>query len=170
MTGSRRQNAASQPTDWKDKMKRRSFLTIAAIAGILLPHVAAAATQVDVYKGPECDCCGDWMVYMRNNGFKVVVHELPSVAPIRARHGITPTLASCHTAVVEGYVIEGHVPVADIRRLLAERPVGARGLTVPGMKHGSPGMETPFIRPQAYAVLLIRKDGSTSVWRSYPGA
>lgn len=151
-------------------MKRRSFLTIAAIAGIALPHVAAAATQVDVYKGPECDCCGDWMVYMRNNGFKVVVHELPSVAPIRARHGITPTLASCHTAVVEGYVIEGHVPVADIRRLLAERPVGARGLTVPGMKHGSPGMETPFIRPQAYAVLLLRNDGSTSVWRSYPGA
>jgi hypothetical protein len=151
-------------------MKRRSFLSIAAIAAMGLPSVSFAATRVDVYKGPECDCCGDWMLYLRNNGFNVVAHELPDVAPFRARQGITPALASCHTALVEGYVIEGHVPAADIRRLLAERPDGARGLTVPGMKHGSPGMETPFIKPQTYAVLLIRKDGSTSVWRQYPGA
>lgn len=151
-------------------MKRRSFLTIAALAAVTLPQAAMAATRVDVYKGPECDCCGDWMVYMRNNGFNVVVHELQDVAPFRARHGITPALASCHTALVDGYVIEGHVPAADIRRLLAERPAGARGLTVAGMKHGSPGMETPFIKPQAYVVQLIRYDGSTRIWRSYPGA
>jgi hypothetical protein len=151
-------------------MKRRSFLTIAAVAAVALPRMASAATRVDVYKGPECDCCGDWMLYLRNNGFSVVAHEMASVAPVRARYGITPALASCHTALVEGYVIEGHVPAADIRRLLAERLDGARGLTVPGMKHGSPGMETPFIKPQAYSVLLIRKDGSTAVWRSYPGA
>lgn len=150
-------------------MKRRSFLTIAALTAIVPPRAATAATRLDVYKGPECDCCGDWMVYMRNNGFNVVVHELPNVAPFRARQGITPALASCHTALVEGYVIEGHVPAADVRRLLAQRPAGARGLTVPGMKHGSPGMETPFIKPQAYAVLLLRNDGSTSVWSSYPG-
>lgn len=154
-------------------MKRRSFLAMAAAASLgamTLPPAAAAATRIDVYKGPECDCCGDWMVYLRNNGFQVVVHQLPDVAPFRASRGITPALASCHTGVVDGYVIEGHVPAADIRRLLAERPEGARGLTVPGMKHGSPGMETPFIKPQAYAVLLIRKDGSTSVWRHYAGA
>lgn len=151
-------------------MNRRSFLAAAALAAITLPRAASAATRIDVYKGPECDCCGDWMVYMRSNGFNVVAHELTDVAPVRARYGITPALASCHTALVEGYVIEGHVPVADIRRLLAERPDGARGLAVPGMKHGSPGMETPFIKPQAYSVLLIRKDGSTRVWRSYPGA
>lgn len=153
----------------KLKMNRRSFFTIAAIAAISLPSVSFAATQIDVYKGPECDCCGDWMLHLRNNGFKVVAHELPNVAPFRARHGITPALASCHTALVDGFVIEGHVPAADIRRLLTERPDGLRGLTVPGMKHGSPGMETPFIKPQAYAVLLIRKDGSTSVWSRYPG-
>lgn len=154
-------------------MKRRQFLTVVActtLGAVAMPRLAFASPQIDVYKGPECDCCGDWMVYMRNNGFKVVAHELPEVGPFRARHGITPALASCHTAIIDGYVIEGHVPAADIRRLLIERPSGARGLTVPGMKHGSPGMETPFIRPQAYNVLLIRSDGSTQVWRSYPGA
>lgn len=151
-------------------MKRRSFLTTAAIVAVTLPRVASAATRVDVYKGPECDCCGDWIVHMRNNGFNVVAHELPDLGAFRARNGITSALASCHTALVDGYVIEGHVPAADIRRLLDLRPDGARGLTVPGMKHGSPGMETPFIKPQAYAVLLVRKDGSTGVWRSYPGA
>jgi hypothetical protein len=150
-------------------MKRRSFLTATALVASTLPSLAASATRVDVYKGPECDCCGDWLVYMRNSGFNVVVHELPDVAPFRAKHGITPALASCHTALIDGYVIEGHVPAADVRRLLAERPRGARGLAVPGMKHGSPGMETPFIRPQAYAVLLLRQDGSTYVWRAYPG-
>jgi hypothetical protein len=155
-------------------MNRRSFLayatTVALVAGTLPRLTSAAAARVDVYKGPECDCCGDWLVYLRNNGFNVVVHQLSDVAPFRASQGITPALASCHTAVVDGYVIEGHVPAADIRRLLAERPERARGLTVPGMKHGSPGMETPFIKPQAYAVLLILKDGSTRVWRQYPGA
>jgi hypothetical protein len=154
-------------------MKRRSFLEIAAgasLAAIALPRTAFAATRIDVYKGPECDCCGDWMVYLRKHGFDVVVHQMQSVAPFRASQGITPELASCHTGIVDGYAIEGHVPAADIRRLLAERPAGARGLTVPGMKHGSPGMETPFVKPQAYSVLLIRKDGSTSVWRHYPGA
>lgn len=154
-------------------MKRRTFLSIAAacsLAAISLPRAALAATTIDVYKGPECDCCGDWMEYLKKNDFKVVVHQMANVAPFRASQGITPALASCHTGVVAGYVIEGHVPAADIRRLLAERPAGARGLTVPGMKHGSPGMETPFVKPQAYAVLLILNDGSTRVWRQYPGA
>src|SRR6187431_744829 len=103
-------------------MNRRSFLTAAALAAAAVPSLASNPTQVDVYKGPECDCCGDWLVYMRNNGFKVVVHELPEVAPFRARHGITPALASCHTALIDGYEVEGHVPAADIRRLLAELP------------------------------------------------
>jgi hypothetical protein len=154
-------------------MKRRNFLavmTCTTLGVMAMPRLALAAPQVDVYKGPECDCCGDWMVYMRKNGFKVVPHELPDVRAFRTQQGITRSLASCHTAVIDGYVIEGHVPVEDIRRLLAERPAGARGLTVPGMKHGSPGMETPFIRPQAYNVLLIRADGSTRIWSSYPGA
>lgn len=154
-------------------MQRRQFFGIAAMcmfSAAALPQRAFAATRVDVYKGPECDCCGDWMVYMRNNGFEVVAHQLPSVAPFRAQHGITPALASCHTALIDGYVIEGHVPVADIRRLLAERPRGAKGLLVPGMKYGSPGMEHPFIKPQRYDVLLLRADGSTQVWRSYAGA
>ena len=155
-------------------MKRRSFLLCASVAavtaGTLSWPALAAETKVDVYKGPECDCCGDWLVYLRKNGFNVVVHQLSDVAPFRASQGITPSLASCHTAIVDGYVVEGHVPAADIRRLLAERPAGAKGLAVPGMKHGSPGMETPFIKPQAYAVLLILKDGSTRVWRQYPGA
>lgn len=152
-------------------MKRREFLAVAAVAAMGVSGMASAApTRIDVYKGPECDCCGDWMVHLRNNGFNVVAHELTDVAPFRARQGIAPSLASCHTALVEGYVVEGHVPASEIRRLLAERPSDGRGLTVPGMKHGSPGMETPFIKPQAYSVLLVRNDGSTRLWRAYPGA
>ena len=83
-------------------MKRRSFLSIAAIAAIGLPSVSFAATRVDVSRGPECDCWVDWMLYLRNNGFNVVAHELPDVAAFRARQGITPAIASRHTALVDG--------------------------------------------------------------------
>jgi hypothetical protein len=151
-------------------MKRRTFLAAILIAALAPLPAAAAATRIDVYKGPECDCCGDWMVHLRNNGFVVTAHQPADLATFRARQGIVRPLASCHTALVDGYVIEGHVPAADIRRLLAARPAGARGLTVPGMKHGSPGMETPFVTPQPYNVLLIFADGSTRIWSSYPGA
>ena len=150
-------------------MERRAFLAAVALAAMARAPAAFAATRIDVYKGPECNCCGDWMVHLRDSGFSVVAHELREVASFRSQQGITQALASCHTALIEGYVIEGHVPASDIRRLLAERPQGARGLTVPGMKHGSPGMETPFVKPQAYSVLLILNDGSTRIWRSYPG-
>ena len=144
-------------------MERRAFLAAVALAAMVRAPAAFAATRINVYTGPECNCCGDWMVHLRDNGFAVVAHDLPDVASFRSRQGITRALASCHTALIEGYVVEGHVPASDIRRLLAERPAGARGLTVPGM-------ETPFVKPQAYSVLLILSDGSTRIWRSYPGA
>lgn len=153
-------------------MKRRTFLAAVATAACAFPLASVASparTKIDVYKGPECDCCGDWMFYLRRNGFEVVAHEVGDMGSVRSRFGITPALASCHTGLVDGYAIEGHVPATDIRRLLAIRPSGALGLAVPGMKHGSPGMETPFVKPQAYSVLLINKDGSTRVWQSYPG-
>jgi hypothetical protein len=101
---------------------------------------------------------------MRANGFTVTVNDVPNADAYRAQAGVPPSLSSCHTALVDGYVVEGHVPAADVRRLLSERPK-ALGLAVPGMPAGSPGMEAP--RGDAYDVLLFQRDGRTSVYRAY---
>jgi len=104
------------------------------------------------------------MEHLRANGFRVKPIEVEDTRTYRRRHGIPETLGGCHTAVVEGYAIEGHVPAREIKRLLAERPK-ARGLAVPGMPAGSPGMESD--RPQPYDVLLVKPDGTTAVFQSY---
>lgn len=137
----------------------------------LLPAGARAAMPLmRVAKDPNCGCCEDWVVILREAGFPVEVEEMDP-GDLR-RHkmalGIPAELASCHTGLIEGYAVEGHVPVADIRRLLDERP-DAVGLTVPGMPWGSPGMG-PEAEREAYSVLLIRKDGGTEVFTSYPAA
>ncbi len=124
------------------------------------------AQEMVVYKTPTCGCCGKWVDHMKTAGFKVTVKEVPNTAPFRAQQGIKEKYASCHTALVNGYVIEGHVPAADIRRLLKEKPK-ARGLAVPGMPMGSPGMEGPY--KDAYSVLLLTEDGSTTFQR-YAGS
>lgn len=129
--------------------------------GLLTLAHTASAQEVTVYKSPWCGCCGAWADHMRDNGFDVTVREVENLDPIRAEHGITGELMSCHTAVVDGYVVEGHVPAEDVRRLLAERP-DARGLTAPGMPAGSPGMEGAGTEP--YAVLLFDEDGATTVY------
>jgi len=104
------------------------------------------------------------MDHLRAGGFRVKPVQVSDTAPVRRRHGIPDTLGSCHTGVVAGYALEGHVPAREIRRLLAEKP-RARGLAVPGMPAGSPGMETGRVEP--YDVLLVRTDGSTRVYQSY---
>ncbi len=100
---------------------------------------AVAGPSVEVWKSPLCGCCEGWIDHLRGEGFTVDVHDVDDVTPIAAARGIGDDLASCHTAVVDGYVVEGHVPAADIRRLLAERPP-LTGLAVPGMPSGTPGM------------------------------
>lgn len=125
----------------------------------------AAAPQVKVYKDPTCGCCGKWAEHLRSNGFEVSVQEVASTAEYRRTYGVPENLASCHTAVVDRYSIEGHVPAVDIHRLLRERPEG-RGLAVPGMPMGSPGMESA--RSEAYSVMLFDQAGRASVYQRYP--
>ncbi|MBX3642900.1 MAG: DUF411 domain-containing protein [Rubrivivax sp.] len=147
---------------------RRGFIG-AALAALTVPAaLAAAPTDVDVWKSPTCGCCKDWIQHLEAHGFRVKVHDSGNTAA-RARLGIPMRLGSCHTAQVAGYALEGHVPVREIRRLLAERPQ-AIGLAVPGMPVGSPGMDGPAYgaRRDAYDVLLLRRDGSTTPYQRYP--
>lgn len=128
-------------------------------AGAVVP----AGTEMVVYKSPTCGCCEMWIDHVEEAGFTVDAEDVQDLRPVKAENGITPELSSCHTAIVEGYVIEGHVPADVIARLLEERP-DIRGLTVPGMPIGSPGMEQGT--PQPYDILAIGRDGSTSVYAS----
>jgi hypothetical protein len=147
-------------------MKRRTFLGITIAASLLSTKTATATgTVVEVYKDPTCGCCGKWAEHLRRNGFAVNVNNISDVDAFRTKAGVPPRLASCHTALVDGYVVEGHVPAADIRKLLSERPK-AVGLTVPGMPAGAPGMDAPHA--PGYDVLLFQADGATRVYHAYP--
>jgi hypothetical protein len=139
---------------------------LAAGGGLMLAGTpTATAAEVTVHKTPWCGCCAAWVEHLRASGFSVAVEEHEDLAPIKTRLGVPASLGSCHTATVDGYTLEGHVPAADIRRLLAERPQAA-GLAVPGMPVGSPGMEQGGQR-EPYAVMLFGRDGSASVWARY---
>jgi len=120
--------------------------------------------EITVYKTPTCGCCHEWADYLKANGFKVITHDLQDLSSIKAKYGITPQLQSCHTAIIEGYAIEGHVPVDDIWRLLSERPDVA-GLSAPGMPQQSPGMNS--IEPHDYDVLSFDHQGHVSVYSRY---
>lgn len=121
---------------------------------------------VDVYKSPTCGCCSKWVEHLRDHGFPVRITDTTDVAAVKTRHGVLRQLESCHTALVDGYVVEGHVPAADVQRLLKERPAIA-GLAVPGMPTGSPGMEVAGVKAQRYEVLGFAKDGSTRVFATH---
>ncbi len=137
---------------------------IAAMASAPLTWAGDDLT-IKVYKSPTCGCCGDWVDHLEDNGFTVDVTDTQLMNQIKVDAGLTPHLASCHTAFIGDYVIEGHVPAADIRRLVAEQPE-ARGLAVPGMPIGSPGMETGD-RKDPYQVLLFNESGQTRVFADY---
>lgn len=127
---------------------------------------AAAQAQwppMTVYKTPTCGCCSVWIEHVRAAGFEVQAVDVDDLGPAKAQAGVPFGKGSCHTARVGDYFIEGHVPVADIQRLLRERPAG-RGLVLPGMPLGSPGMELPDGRREAFTVELVADDGSTTVW------
>lgn len=154
-----------------DRTRRRTL--ISALLGALLltvPLVCGAAKPpiiVEVWKGPTCGCCKDWMAHLEKNGFKVLSHDTGNM-DARQRLGVPLKYGSCHTAKIEGYAIEGHVPAREIRRLLRERP-GAVGLAVPAMPVGSPGMDGPEYgnRKEPFDVLLIQRDSSTRVYQTY---
>lgn len=137
-------------------MTRRMALCLAPLALLACGQSAAAAT-IEVVKSPYCGCCTQWVEHLRREGFEVRVVDTEDVTPTARRLGVPEDLRSCHTASIGGYAIEGHVPAADIRRLLAERP-DAAGIAVPGMPIGSPGMEQGDMR-QPYEVVLFRRDG-----------
>jgi hypothetical protein len=137
-----------------------AFVTVFAL-GVSLPLSAAANEVVDVYKSPYCGCCGKWVDHLKSAGFEVRTHEVNDVPGTRQRLGMPDRLGSCHTATVAGYVVEGHVPATDIRRLIKERPT-VLGLAVPSMPPGSPGMEGA--RRVPYDTLLVMRDGSTGVY------
>ena len=138
---------------------------------------------IEVYKSPSCGCCTKWVAHLRSHGFAVETKDTDNVDEVKARHRVPGQLRSCHTALVAGYVIEGHVPAADVQRLLNERPA-VLGLAVAGMPIGSPGMEVevkslrpvdpstgafplPIIKPQPYDVVAFTEDGGTRVFATY---
>lgn len=149
---------------------RRSVLAGAAL--LLIAHLPAAAKPLfaEVWKDPNCGCCKDWVAHLEAGGFKVKVNDTGNDA-IRARLGVDRKFGSCHTALIGGYVIEGHVPARDIQRLLREKPA-ALGLAVPGMPVGSPGMdgEAYGSRKDPYSVMLLAKDGGATIYQRYDGS
>jgi hypothetical protein len=140
---------------------RALIIAFALFAAIPLAH---AAERVEVYKSPYCGCCEKWVEHMRKAGFDVVTKDVNDVPAARKLTGMPERFGSCHTAKVGGYVVEGHVPAADVQRLLKEKPK-AVGLAAPGMPQGSPGMETNH--PQPYDTLLVQADGSYKVFAKH---
>ncbi|OZI22532.1 metal-binding protein [Bordetella genomosp. 7] len=152
-------------------LTRRRLLGGLALAPALAPALARsqpAAARVQVWKSPTCGCCTDWIAHLHEYGFQVQVEDVPDTGPIRRKLGMPAEYASCHSARVQGYALEGHVPASDIQRLLREQPA-AIGLAVPGMPLGSPGMDGPEYqgRKHPYEVLLVRRWGLTRVFQAY---
>jgi hypothetical protein len=125
---------------------------------------ANTALAMTVFKDPSCGCCDSWAEIARKAGYKVEVREEPDMRALKQRLGVPQHLTSCHTAQVSGMVIEGHVPLKDVTRLVRERPSGIKGIAVPGMPAGSPGMEMPNGRTEPYQVIAFRQNGSTRVF------
>ncbi len=149
---------------------RRLMLFGALILPAFDLYAKPALVPVEVWKSPTCGCCKDWVAHLEANGFAATIHMVDEGAKAaqRSKLGMPERLGSCHTALVGGYVLEGHVPARDIRRLLNERP-RALGLAVPGMPVGSPGMDGPAFGGQTvpYKVLLVQRDGSAGVFHAY---
>lgn len=142
----------------------------ALVAALFLSQAVAAQTPkaaqtMEVFKSPTCGCCSKWVDHVREGGFTVKVTEMSdeALSTLKDKHGVPRTAQSCHTGLVGGYVVEGHVPVTEVHRLLKERPAVA-GIAVGGMPTGSPGMEVPGQRPQTYNVVTFDKQGAVKVF------
>lgn len=160
----------------KNMMTRREWLVRTAestAGGVILLSILPGPARADsapvaltVYKDALCGCCKKWVERLRANGFAPVAHDRTDMDALKDSLGVPAALRSCHTAVAGEYVIEGHVPAADLKRLLAAKPKGVLGLAVPGMPKGSPGMEAPG-RPDRYEVLAFSAGGKTKVFASH---
>lgn len=144
----------------------KSSIPVAIFLALVTPATwaATALPTVTVYKSPSCGCCGKWVEHMKASGFPVVTHDTDDVAIHKARLGVPMRMGSCHTAEVSGYVVEGHVPASDVKRLLSEKP-RAKGLVSPGMPQSAPGMDMPGNAP--YEILLVGNDGRTSTFAQH---
>ncbi len=143
-------------------LARRHLLASCAALAVVRP-ARAAAPALEVWKMRSCPCCVGWAERFEAAGFATTIHEVGDVGAVRAAAGVPPDLGGCHTSKVEGYVVEGHVPVAAVQRMLAERPA-ILGLAVPGMPLGSPGMEIEGEPAEPYDVVAFTADGSRSVF------
>lgn len=146
------------------KIAATCIAAISLLFGALPSSWATAPTPITVYKSPTCGCCEQWIKHLSANGFAVTTKNVVEIAPIKLKYGVPAALMSCHTALVGGYVIEGHVPAATIRRLLRERPRVA-GLTVPGMPQSAPGMDAAKAEP--YDVLTFDANGRSTVYERH---
>jgi hypothetical protein len=154
---------------------------IGLLAAVLLAGCAASANEqgaaeqttgeqavreMVVYQSPTCGCCSDWVGYVEEHGYTVTMEDVQDLGAVKAEYNIPTTMQSCHTAVIDGYVVEGHVPIEDIERLLSERPDVA-GIAVPGMPVGSPGMEVDGVEPQPFDVVIFDTAGNTEVYSTH---
>jgi hypothetical protein len=150
-------------------MNRRRLISTAVTLTALIAWPVFAmppATEIEVFKSPYCGCCGSWIEHMKAAGFAIKVTPVSDTMIARKRLRMPERYASCHTATVGGYVLEGHVPAAEVKRLLATKPK-ALGLAVPGMPQSAPGMAVPG-KNDPYQVLLVGVDGQSSVYANYP--
>ena len=148
-------------------MTRKTLVTlcILLIAAVISSPSQSTGPVINVFKLSTCSCCNKWVEHLKNSGFQVKVQQVDDTAPYERQYRVPRSMESCHTAVVNGYAIEGHVPAPEIKRLLQEKPK-AIGLAVPGMPVGSPGMEGA--RGEAYSVMLFDESGRSSVYARYP--
>ena len=157
----------------KIQLSRRQLLIFASSSIVSAPLAALAdgsTHAIHVVKNPQCGCCGAWIEILEGEGFKVSTEDRSAslLAEFKVENGVPENMMSCHTAKIDGYLIEGHVPASDIKRLIADRP-DALGLAVPAMPYGSPGMG-PEVEREAYDVILIMADGTAKVFQHYPKA
>ena len=143
------------------KLVLGTVLTVASLSSV----AAEIFSTIMVYKSPTCGCCTEWVKHLKENGFEVMSHNVQDVGKYKEKANLPYGMGSCHTAFVDGYAIEGHVPASDIRRMLTEKP-DILGIAVPGMPMGSPGMEYGD-RRDAYKVVSFTKDGKTDVYSQY---
>ena len=165
-----------EKSDYSKKKTKRAAIgfmgaggVLAIAFGILLwlePMADANAAEITVYKSPTCGCCRDWVDHLRDEGFKVITHDRNNMDAIKSTYGVKRNLQSCHTAEVDGYVVEGHVPASDIKRMLQEKPQIV-GLASPGMPQKSPGMQPDGAKPAGCDVLSFDKQGKTQVYKRY---
>lgn len=151
------------------KLNRRMFVSALAVAVFVPESKAGTTPEMTVYKDPNCGCCGAWVSHIRRAGFTVSVVDNAAMDEIKKQYGVPNALTSCHTAVIDGYVVEGHVPSAEINRLLKERPE-AKGLAVAGMPKNSPGMEIAGAPAEKFSVILFNADRDPTEYAVYSGS